>query len=168
MATKGKRKTVKTKPVRTRGAARKSTRQTSPRPAARRAAPKRPTGLELRSVSPSLTVNDLEASIGWYRDILGFGVKERWEHEGKLAGVEVAAGKVSVYLLQDDWKKGRERAKGEGFRLHCTTAQNVDQLAEKIREQGGHLAQEPHDEPWGGRAFAVADPTGFKITITSA
>jgi uncharacterized glyoxalase superfamily protein PhnB len=168
MATKSKRKAVRTKRVRARGATKKSTRQTSPRAAVRRSAAKKPSNLDLRSVNPSLTVNDLEASIAWYRDVLGFGVKERWEHDGKLAGVEVAAGKVSFYLLQDDWKKGRERAKGEGFRLHCTTAQNVDQLAEKIRERGGHLVHEPHDEPWGGRAFAVADPTGFKITITGA
>ena len=29
------------------------------------------------------------------------------------------------------------------------------------------LLEEPKDEPWGGRAFAVADPDGFAITFAS-
>ena len=95
-------------------------------------------------------------------------MNETWEHEGRLGGVELGAGDVSLYLMQDDWKKGRDRAKGEGFRLYFTTAEDVDRLAETIKQHGGTLTREPHDEPWGGRAFALNDPNGFKITITSA
>jgi uncharacterized glyoxalase superfamily protein PhnB len=97
--------------------------------------------------------------------VCGFAVKDRWEREGKLAGVEMAAGRVVFMLGQDDWKKGRDRAKGEGFRMHCSTAQDVDRLADLIKERGGTLLHEPRDEPWGMRVFAVADPDGFKITI---
>jgi lactoylglutathione lyase len=153
--------------AKTASARRTSPRRTTARPARRQVRPQKPDTLLLRSSEPSLTVNDLERSLAWYRDTLGFKVKERWEHEGRLAGVELAAGKVSFYLSQDDWRKGRDRVKGEGFRLYCTTSQNVDVLAVLIRERGGRLLQEPHDEPWGGRALAVADPDGFKITITS-
>jgi uncharacterized glyoxalase superfamily protein PhnB len=152
-----KKKTAKRASVRKRSAVKT--------PARRRSL--HPDGLRLSTVAPSLTVNDLEASLSWYRDTLGFVVKERCEHEGKLAGVEVAAGRVSLYLGQDDWKKGRDRVKGVGFRLHCTTSQDVDRLAEAIRAHGGRLLEEPHDEPWGGRAFALADPDGFKLTISS-
>jgi uncharacterized glyoxalase superfamily protein PhnB len=121
--------------------------------------------LRLRSAAPGFTVNDLQKSLAWYRDVLGFTIKERWEHDGKLAGVEMAAGSVTFMLGQDDWKKGRDRQKGEGFRLYCTTVQDVDRLAEGIKARGGTLFQEPRDEPWGVRDFAVADPDGFKITI---
>ena len=38
---------------------------------------------------------------------------------------------------QDDWKKGRDRVKGEGFRLYCQTTQDVDRLAEGIKARGG-------------------------------
>jgi uncharacterized glyoxalase superfamily protein PhnB len=128
---------------------------------------KEPETLRLRAAAPSLTVGNVEASLAWYRDVLGFTLGERWEHEGKLAGVELVAGSVSFYLSQDDWQKGRDRAKGIGFRLYCTTAQDVDRLAADIKARGGSLLQEPHDEPWGGRMLAVADPDGFKITIAS-
>ncbi len=120
----------------------------------------------LRSAGPSFTVNDVEKSLAWYRDVLGFALKERWEEEGKLLGVEMAAGDVSFMLAQDDWKKGRDRAKGEGVRIYCTTDQDVDQLAARIKANGGTLAREPADQ-WGSRNFALEDPDGYKITIGS-
>lgn len=127
-----------------------------------------PETLRLRSAAAGLTVNDIEKSVAFYRDILGFVVKERWEENGKLLGVELVAGGVSFMLSQDDWKKGRDRVKGEGFRIYCTTGQHVDRIAEQIKERGGTLAQEPRTQPWGMRDFAVADPDGFKITIAYA
>jgi catechol 2,3-dioxygenase-like lactoylglutathione lyase family enzyme len=123
--------------------------------------------LRLRSVAPSFTVDDLEKSLAFYEGVLGFHVKERWMHEGKLAGVELVAGVVSVYVGQDDWKKGRGRAKGEGFRVYCTTAQDIDALAAQIKARGGQLLEEPKTQSWGTRDFAVADPDGFKITFSS-
>jgi uncharacterized glyoxalase superfamily protein PhnB len=121
--------------------------------------------LNMREASPGFTVNDLEKSLAWYRDVLGFAVEERWEQEGKLTGVSLRAGGVSFMIGQDDWKKGRDRKKGEGFHLYCTTTQNVDALAEGIKTRGGKLDYEPRDEPWGMRDLALTDPDGFKLTI---
>jgi hypothetical protein len=59
--------------------------------------------LRMTEVSPSFTANDLEKSIAWYRDVVGFVVGERWEREGKLVGCELRAGSVSLMLAQDDW-----------------------------------------------------------------
>jgi uncharacterized glyoxalase superfamily protein PhnB len=123
------------------------------------------TGLSLKSVAPSFTVNDLQKSIAWYQDVLGCVVKDRWESNGTLMGVEMSAGAVIVMLSQDDWKKGRDRVKGEGLRLFCDTDQDVDRLAGRIKARGGTLAEEPKDQEWGGRTLAVEDPDGFKITI---
>ncbi len=125
-------------------------------------------GLSMSSTSPSFTVGDIQKSLAWYRDVLGFGVEERWEQEGKLAGVMVRAGDVRFMLGQDDWKKGRDRKKGEGFRLYCETKQDVDALAKKIKAKGGTLDEEPHDDPWGVRDFTLTDPDGFKLTIAGA
>ena len=139
---------------------------TTRRPAARRRPAAVERGLQLRSAEPSLTVNDLERSLAWYRDVLGFSVGEHHVRDGKLVGVELGAGDVHFWLGQDDWQKGRDRRKGEGFRIYCETRQDVDRLAERVKAAGGTLEQEPHEVPWGGRAFSVADPDGFKITIS--
>ena len=121
--------------------------------------------MTLASVAPSFTVDNVEKSIAWYRDVLGFAVARRWEEGGRLLGAELTAGAVLVMISQDDWSKGRDRVKGAGFRIYCETEQDVDRLAEGIKARGGRLMQEPRDEEWGARAFSVQDPDGFKITI---
>ncbi len=133
--------------------------------AAARERRRQPETLRIRAVAPSLTVSDLKKSIAWYCDVLGFVIKDRWERDGELRGVEIAAGATIFMLGQDDWKLGRDRKKGEGFRFYCSTAQDVDALASAIKSRGGVLAQEPTDQPWGSRDFALVDPDGFKITI---
>lgn len=137
-------------------------------PRRRLARRQRPETLRLARAGMGYTVADIERSLAWYRDVLGCFVKERWEHEGRLMGAEMVAGAVTFYLGQDDWKKGRDRIKGQGCRLYCTTGQDLDALAASIKAKGWALEQEPTDQPWGWRDFSVVDPDGFKITIARA
>jgi catechol 2,3-dioxygenase-like lactoylglutathione lyase family enzyme len=126
-----------------------------------------PESLRLRSAGPSFTVSDLHRSLSFYRDVLGFTPGQRWEENGQLQGIELVAGSVVFWLGQDDWKKGRDRVKGLGFRMYCATSQDIDALAARVRAGGGTIVDEPKDESWGGRAFGVRDPDGFTITFAS-
>jgi catechol 2,3-dioxygenase-like lactoylglutathione lyase family enzyme len=128
---------------------------------------KQPESLRLHSAGPSFTVDDLGKSVAFYRDVLGFTQKDQWMQDGVVTGVELVAGSVTFWLGQDDWKKGRGRVKGEGFRIYCGTTQDVDALAARVRATGTSLADEPRDMEWGGRAFAVRDPDGFLVTIAT-
>lgn len=128
---------------------------------------RQPETLRLRSLMPSLTVNDLAASVAWYRDVLGFIVAEEFRRDDRVVGVRLTAGTVDFLLGQDDFAKGRDRKKGAGLRLYCITGQDIDQLAAAIKERGGQLAQEPQDQPWGARDLAVVDPDGFVISIST-
>ena len=116
------------------------------------------------SLAAGLTVNDVEASIAWYRDVLGFAVKQRWEQDGRLLGAEMSCGDVTINLGQDDWKLGRDRKKGQGIRFFVTTGSDIDALAQRVKDQGASLDHEPTDE-WGVRAFALTDPDGYKLTF---
>jgi uncharacterized glyoxalase superfamily protein PhnB len=124
------------------------------------------TPLKAASISPALTVDDLQTSIAFF-EALGFGVEERWEENGVLLGVMLQAGQARIGLSQDDWKKGRDRLKGVGMRIFIGTAQDVDALAARAKSAGLALDAEPHDTPWGSRAFEVTEPSGFKLTISS-
>jgi len=141
------------------------------RPAAKRAPAKRPPArrqpetLRLRGIAPSLTATDLQRSIAFYRDVLGFIIGDEWREKGVLLGVELHAGAVTFMLSQDDFAKGRDRQKGVGTRFYCGTAQDIDRFAAQIRERGGVLDQEPKDMPWGARVFMISDPDGFKLTF---
>jgi uncharacterized glyoxalase superfamily protein PhnB len=148
-------------------ASKSSTKKSKPakkaRAKARFATP--PLGLSLVGVGPSITANDVSKSLHWYCDVVGFTIGERWEKDGVLLGAELKAGKVSFWVGQDDWKKGRDRQKGVGFRLYCTTTQDVDALARQIQSRGGVLDAPVADTPHGTREFALVDPDGFRITI---
>ncbi len=126
-----------------------------------------PEAFRARSLSASLTVKDLEKSLTWYHEVVGFSVGERYERDGKLMAVALQAGGVRVLLNQDDGAKGWDRVKGEGFSLLFTTVQEVDQIARRIKEQGGTLDSEPADMPWGVRMFRLRDLDGFKLAISS-
>ena len=119
----------------------------------------------LRSLAVSLTVNDLTASITWYRDVLRFTPGERWEADGKVRGIQMKAGLCDLMLAQDDFAKGRDRAKGEGVRVWFSTAQDIAAIAARIKAGGVKLDFEPREMPWGDYAFAITDPDGYKITV---
>lgn len=125
-----------------------------------------PESLRLRSLAPALTADDLEKSVRFYVEGLGFTVKERWEEEGKLLGVMLVAGACQVGLSQDDWAKGRDRKKGVGFRIFAETAQDLDAIAARLREHGVE-PDGPKEEPWGARSLTATDPDGFKVTLTA-
>ena len=146
--------------------------QSAPKGAAKRAPRSRalsprhqPESLRLRSLAASLTVNSVTASIAWYRDVLRFTPGERWEVDGKLRGIQMKAGLCDLMLSQDDFAKGRDRAKGDGVRLWISTAQDIAAIAARIKASGGKLDSEPRETPWGDYAFAITDPDGYRITI---
>lgn len=174
------------KPGRARAAKRTTSRKPSrPRPTARtRKAPRKPKAahtrsarpakmarskpetLRLRSITPGFTADDLERSMTFYGEALGFVVSERWTRDdGSLRGVMMKAGSCELGLSQDDWAKGRDRKKGQGVGVWLETSQDVDVLAARVKAAGYPLAEEPKDQPWGARSFSVDDPDGFHLTF---
>jgi uncharacterized glyoxalase superfamily protein PhnB len=127
----------------------------------------RPEPFRASELGASLTVNDIDSSLAWYRDVLGFGVERRHEREGKLFAVSLRAGDVRILIGQDDGARGWDRVKGEGFSLQLTTDQDIDRIAQRIKELGGTLETEPVDTPWGAQIFRVRDPDGFKLVFSS-
>jgi catechol 2,3-dioxygenase-like lactoylglutathione lyase family enzyme len=125
-----------------------------------------PETLRLTSFTPSLTVNDLARSLAFYTDGLGFIVGERWSDGDVLRGAMLKAGACALGISQDDWKQGRDRKKGAGFRIWCDTAQDIDAIAARLKAAGHPLSEEPEDHPaWGMRSFSFDDPDGFHLTI---
>jgi uncharacterized glyoxalase superfamily protein PhnB len=156
-------------------AKKKAAKAASRKPAARKTPAKRSSarparatvtrGFTLSDGAISVTADDIQKSLAWYTDVLGFRVAQRWEQQGVLVGAELAAGDVTMYLSQEDGKKG-PREKGQGVRLYWYTNQDIDKVATGIKSRGGTLASEPKDE-WGVRSFNLQDPTGYLITVSS-
>lgn len=119
------------------------------------------------SLDAAFTVNDLEKSLAWYRDVVGFTVDQKHEREGKVVAVSLSAGAVRILLAQDDGAKGWDRVKGEGCSVQITTDGDITAIAEGIKARGGTLETELTDTPWGVRIFRLRDPDGFRFTVTT-
>lgn len=126
-----------------------------------------PESFRATALNASLTVKDLEKSLAWYRDVVGFTVDQKHERAGKLVAVSLKAGAVRILINQDDGAKGLDRKKGDGFSLQFTTSQSIDDLAKRITGAGGTLDSQPADMPWGVRMFRLQDPDGFKLVFSS-
>lgn len=114
----------------------------------------------------SMTVKDLKTSLDYYTRVVGFGIVQEFENEGVVRTVLINAGNVMLLLNQDDGAKGWERVKGQGLSLTILT-EDVDAVAAHIKANGGTLAAEPEDKPWGARMFPLTDPDGFYVTIST-
>ena len=126
------------------------------------------TDLKARSISPSLTVNDLARSLRFYTEGLGFTKGEEWKDGEKLTGVMLQSAKVMLMLGQDDFAKGRDRVKGVGIRLYIETDADINQLAAQAQATGGTLDSGPAELGWGPIGFTLTDPDGYKLTIAAS
>lgn len=125
-----------------------------------------PETFRARAITATLAVKDLEKSLTWYRDRVGFFVEERIQRSGKLSAVALKAGDVRILITQDDGGSGWDKVKGAGFTLHFTTAQDIDGLAQAIKQRGGRLESEPEGST-GSRVIKLRDPDGFRLVISS-
>ena len=126
-----------------------------------------PFSLEPTSLAAALTVSDIDQSVAWYRDVLGFAVDRPFARDGVTYAVRVRSGGVELLLRKDDGAKGADRAKGAGVSFRLTTTQDVDELAARLRARGATLDGEPADVP-GARAFRIRDPDGYLFAIWAA
>src|SRR5207245_10254499 len=93
---------TKVKRARTKKTASKKASAT--RPGARR----QPETLRLRKIAPSFTATDLQRSIAFYRDVLGFVTGEEWREEGALARGAIHAAAGAILPGPHDVPKGRD------------------------------------------------------------
>jgi uncharacterized glyoxalase superfamily protein PhnB len=130
---------------------------------------KAPAGAALQGLrlAPGLTVNDLQASLRFYTEGLGFDVEDAPEVDGVVSFYMLRAGNVQIGIGQDDFAKGRDRIKGVGIRLWITTPQDVNVIAARARAAGIELDSEPEPLPWGPMAFSLTDLDGYKFTIAN-
>lgn len=117
----------------------------------------------------SITCKDLDASIRFYRDAIGFAVAQTFENDGKSVAAVITAGDCVIVLNQDNGKLGWDRSKGQGLSLQINVAgaADVDAAAARIQAAGGTLLNEPADRPWGARMFQFTDLDGFKLGVST-
>jgi catechol 2,3-dioxygenase-like lactoylglutathione lyase family enzyme len=118
-------------------------------------------------------VHDPDQALDFYRDTLGLELRSdvsredfRWVVVGAPAQPRVAIC-ITNYLAgspADIDALSALIAKGALTGVHFQT-DDLDAAFEKVRASGADIVQEPTEQPWGTRDFAVRDPSGNMVRI---
>jgi catechol 2,3-dioxygenase-like lactoylglutathione lyase family enzyme len=123
-----------------------------------------------------VVVDDPDAAVGFYRDALGLEVRQdvpqdqlRWITVGSPAqpGVGIV---LTNYLNTGPADRDTVRAlvdQGALAGVHFQAA-DLDAAFAQARGAGAEVVQEPAEQPWGARDFAVRDPAGNMVRVAQA
>ena len=119
-----------------------------------------------------LFVDDMAKMIRFYKDVLGFEIKEE---ENTSNVYLVKDGTLFLLYGRNDFEKMTNRRyeyiKGlnghSEIALYVDTFEEVDEAYKKAVENGATSVLEPELEPWGQRTCYIADPEGNLIEIGS-
>jgi lactoylglutathione lyase len=122
----------------------------------------------LTQVVPFLGVTDMERSIRFYVDGLGFTMRSKWEPEGRIRWCWLTCGGASL-MLQEFVKEGHggrrpEGVLGQGVSLSFQCEDAVA-LYREFRSRGIEA-----NEPFVGNSMWVTvlrDPDGYKLDFES-
>ncbi|WP_207946773.1 VOC family protein [Actinomadura sp. 7K507] len=126
-----------------------------------------------RSAFPMLACDDLQRSLAFYRDALGFRETYRFEDEGTATFVALQLGDGSGLGLGGVPEGGagihglpQRPISGRYFEM-CVYCDDVDASIEELRALGHPVLVEPSGTPWGERIAYVADPDGHPIMLAT-
>ncbi|MER7844902.1 VOC family protein [Kitasatospora sp. NPDC096077] len=117
---------------------------------------------------------DPEASLAFYRDLLGFEVRQdvgggpmRWITVGPVGQPSVSLVLEPPFadpgITEDERRTITEMmAKGTYARVVLATA-DLDGVFDRLKSGGAELVQEPTQQPYGVRDCAFRDPAGTMV-----
>ena len=119
-----------------------------------------------------LFVRDMGRMIRFYRDVLGFEIREDEDTSNVYL---IKDGTLFLLYGRDDFERMTHRRyeyiKGlnghSELALYVDTFQEVDEQFRRVVALGATPVLEPETEPWGQRTCYIADPEGNLIEIGS-
>ena len=106
--------------------------------------------IQFETVTPILRVEDFDASVRYYVDILGFSLE--WS-VGRFGCVR--RGSAALFLCE-----GSQGRSGTWVYIGVSDA---DALHTELADRGARIRHEPRNFPWGSRELHVFDPDGHVI-----
>jgi catechol 2,3-dioxygenase-like lactoylglutathione lyase family enzyme len=118
-------------------------------------------------------VHDPDLALAFYRDTLGLELRNDVANEGFRWLTVGAAAQPDVAIVLTNYLNGSPAdidalegllAKGALNGVHFRT-HDLNAAFEKVRASGAEIVQEPTEQFWGTRDFAVRDPSGNMVRV---
>ncbi|MFG1625771.1 VOC family protein [Kribbella sp. NPDC049227] len=132
--------------------------------------------MDLNIYSTFLPHNDPDASLAFYRDIIGFEVRSdvgyggmRWISVGPAdqPGVSIVLYPPGADpgITEDERRTITEMMAKGTFATIVLATKDIDGLFDRLQATEAEVIQEPTDQPYGVRDCAFRDPAGNHIRI---
>jgi len=119
---------------------------------------------------------DPDASLAFYRDVLGFEVRQdvgqgamRWITVGPAdqpeTSILLAPPAADPGVTDEERRTIREMMAKGTYGWIMLAAQDLDGTFERVQASGAEVVQEPTDQAWGSRDCAFRDPAGNLVRI---
>jgi catechol 2,3-dioxygenase-like lactoylglutathione lyase family enzyme len=163
---KKKKKTIAARKTK-RSAAKKSTAikvKATARAAKKAPAPVAEAGGDKLSFNHAMVyAKDVQRSLGFYRELLGFKLVDEFRHENILLYARLRApggdGTIALHLAGPGISLS-----SEGVRLYFEIRE-LDEFCRKLQQKGFYITQMPRMMPWGWRHAYLNDPDGHEISL---
>lgn len=114
-------------------------------------------------IMPVLNVQNVDASIAFYVEKLGFEKSMSLDGpDGKTAWAMVNLGDSMFGLSRADSAIGGE---GVMFMVYIPEKADIDEYYEEVQGKGAVLEGEIKTEYWGDRTFTLKDPDGYMLSL---
>jgi lactoylglutathione lyase len=123
----------------------------------------------VKQAVPFFMVEDMQKSIRFYVDGLGFEITHRWEPDGNLRWCWMRLGDTAL-MLQEFWKEGHHSGRpegklGQGVSI-CFVCEDALAIYRDIKSRGIEAKT-----PFVGNAMwvvSVTDPDGYRLDFESS
>jgi catechol 2,3-dioxygenase len=123
--------------------------------------------MTVQTCKPLLNVADIEASLGFWRDLIGFEVTTRFESEGRLAFANLRSGDIELMLNARGGDPAPRRARPHyAEAVIYLSVDSVHDLVRDLRAKGCE-APAPEAQQYGLDEITLRDPDGYEIAFTS-
>jgi uncharacterized glyoxalase superfamily protein PhnB len=127
--------------------------------------------MAFKSLAPNLMVEDVTATVAFYRDVLGFTVGDTAMDEGALVWATVSADAVSVmFQARRSLEQELPQLKGQPISASQTLyigVDDADALYQRVRSTA-QVIKAPQTTSYGAREFYIQDPSGYILGFSSA
>ena len=134
------------------------------------------TAMAITIASSFLPQNDPDAAIAFYRDVLGFEVRNDVGYKGMHwitvgppgqpeTSIVLYPPEASPAITQDERRTIAEMMAKGTFGIVVLAAKDLDGVFDRLQASGAEVVQEPTEQPYGLRDCAFRDPAGNLIRI---
>jgi uncharacterized glyoxalase superfamily protein PhnB len=135
--------------------------------------------MEIKIHASFLPHTDPEASLRFYRDVLGFEVRTDVGYEGMRwitvgppeqpdTSIVLTPPAVDPGLTEDERRTIAEMMAKGTYATVVLQTDDLDGLFERLQATDAEVIQEPIDQPYGIRDCAFRDPAGNHVRINQA